>query len=72
VPARGGRVPRDAVINIRIPRHLKDALRKAAIEDHGRSMSGMLVRILEEWFELDRARSAVVGANKSKIGVRRR
>lgn len=40
---------RDAVLNVRIPRDLKEALRCAAGDDHGRSVSGMLVRILDEW-----------------------
>jgi plasmid stability protein len=40
---------RDGVLNVRLPEHLKDALRRAASDDHGRSMSGMVARILEEW-----------------------
>lgn len=38
------------MLNVRIPRHLKAALKKAAEDDHGRSLSGMLVRILDDWF----------------------
>lgn len=38
-------------MNIRLPAALKKALREAALDDHGRTMSGMLVRILEEWLE---------------------
>ena len=40
---------RDAVLNIRLPVEVKDALQRAGDEDHGRSMSGMTVRILQEW-----------------------
>ena len=44
-----GVMKRDAVLNVRIPADLKEALVRAAEEDHGRTMSGMLVRILDEW-----------------------
>lgn len=37
------------MLNVRIPLEVKDALFKAAAEDHGRSASGMTVRILREW-----------------------
>lgn len=39
---------RDAVLNIRVPTEVKDALFTASEAD-GRSMSGMTVRILREW-----------------------
>jgi len=39
---------RDDVLNFRVPRDLKAALRKAA-EDDERSMSMMAARILREW-----------------------
>jgi hypothetical protein len=42
-------VHRDAVINIRLPKEIKEAVRHAADDDHGRSLSGMVVRILGEW-----------------------
>ena len=40
---------RDAVLNVRLPVEVKDALRRAAEDDHGRSLSGMVVRALREW-----------------------
>lgn len=44
-----GRIVRDAMLNIRLPAELKEALRQAAEDDHSRSLSGMVVRILDEW-----------------------
>jgi hypothetical protein len=43
------RVERDEVIVVRVPTALKTAIKKAAEDDHGRTMSGMVVRILGEW-----------------------
>lgn len=40
---------RDAVLNIRLPNDVKEAVRRAGEDDHGRSVSGMVVRILTEW-----------------------
>lgn len=40
---------RDAVLNIRLPDDVKEAVRRAGEDDHGRSVSGMVVRILTEW-----------------------
>jgi len=40
---------RDTMLNVRIPSDLKEAVRRAAEVDHGRSLSGMVVRILREW-----------------------
>lgn len=40
---------RDAVLNVRVPEDVKDAVRRAGEDDHGRSLSGMVVRILREW-----------------------
>jgi hypothetical protein len=40
---------RDSVLAVRIPAEIKEAVRRAGDDDHGRSMSGMVVRILEEW-----------------------
>ncbi len=40
---------RDTVLNLRVPSEVKEAIRRAAEDDHGRSMSGMTVRILREW-----------------------
>jgi hypothetical protein len=40
---------RDAVLNVRLPADMKEALRVAAEDDHGRSMSGMVTRIVGEW-----------------------
>jgi hypothetical protein len=37
------------VLNIRLPADVKDAVRRAGDEDNGRSLSGMVVRILTEW-----------------------
>jgi hypothetical protein len=39
---------RDSVLNIRLPTDVKDAARRAA-EDDGRSLSGMVTRIMSEW-----------------------
>ena len=39
------------MLNVRVPADLKQSLRKAAEDDHGRSMSGMVTRILGEWLE---------------------
>ncbi|HYV49052.1 MAG TPA: hypothetical protein VFA20_29530 [Myxococcaceae bacterium] len=40
---------RDAVLAVRIPAEVKEAVRRAGEADHGRSLSGMVVRILREW-----------------------
>lgn len=40
---------RDEVLVVRIPEAVKTAVKEAAVDDHGRSMSGMVVRILREW-----------------------
>ena len=40
---------RDDTLIVRLPSAVKEAVRKAAEADHGRSMSGMVVRILSEW-----------------------
>jgi len=37
------------MLNVRIPGDVKEAVRRAAEDDHGRSLSGMVVRILREW-----------------------
>lgn len=37
------------MLNVRIPEDLKAAVKRAADDDHGRSVSGMVVRILSEW-----------------------
>jgi len=42
-------VKRDAVLNVRVPQEVKTAVVRAAEADHGRSVSGMVVRILREW-----------------------
>jgi hypothetical protein len=47
-------VERDEVLVVRVPGAVKAALREAAEDDHGRTMSGMVVRILREWL-LDRS-----------------
>jgi len=39
---------RDSVMNIRLPTPIKEATRRAAQED-GRSLSGMVTRIMREW-----------------------
>ncbi len=44
-----GGMRRDAVLNLRLPVEVKDALLRAAEDDHGRSNSGMAVRIFREW-----------------------
>jgi hypothetical protein len=41
-------MPKDDVLNFRVPRDLKLALKKAAEQDE-RSMSTMAARILREW-----------------------
>lgn len=40
---------RDAMLNVRIPADVKRAIKRAGDDDHGRSVSGMVVRILREW-----------------------
>ncbi len=40
---------RNAMLIVRLPDEVKNAAMKAADDDHGRSLSGMVVRILEEW-----------------------
>ena len=40
---------RDAVLNLRVPVSVKDALRRAAADDHDRSLSAMACLILTEW-----------------------
>lgn len=40
---------RDAMLNIRLPLEVKNALHRAAEADHGRSASSMAVRIFREW-----------------------
>ena len=40
---------RDAVMNLRMPAEVKAAVRRAAEDDFGRSISSMTVRILREW-----------------------
>jgi hypothetical protein len=40
---------RDAMLIVRLPDDVKLAAKRAAEDDHGRSLSGMVVRILEEW-----------------------
>ena len=42
-------VKRNTVMNIRLPTEVKRALQRAADDDHGRSLSGMAVRLLREW-----------------------
>jgi hypothetical protein len=40
---------RDAVLNLRVPAPVKEALRRAATDDHDRSLSAMAGLILNEW-----------------------
>ena len=40
---------RDAVLNVRIPKDVKEAVRRAGEADDGRSISGMAVKILRLW-----------------------
>jgi hypothetical protein len=42
---------RDAVLNVRLPTDVKEALRRAAEDDYDRSVSGMVVRVMREWLE---------------------
>ncbi len=42
---------RDAVLNVRLPADVKEALRRAAEDDFDRSVSGMVVRVLREWLD---------------------
>jgi hypothetical protein len=42
-------VKRNAMLIVRLPDEVKNAAMRAADDDHGRSLSGMVVRILEEW-----------------------
>ena len=40
---------KNAVLIVRLPVEVKAAAQEAAHDDHRRSLSGMTVRILEEW-----------------------
>jgi hypothetical protein len=40
---------RDTTLNIRLPADVKEAVKRAAHADFGRSTSAMVVRILREW-----------------------
>jgi hypothetical protein len=42
-------VARDAVLNLRLPKDIKEAVQRAGIDDDGRSISGMAVKILRAW-----------------------
>ena len=37
------------MLNVRVPSEIKEALKRAADDDFGRSTSGMVVKILTEW-----------------------
>jgi len=56
---------RDAVLNIRLPAEVKEAVKRAGDDDHGRSVSGMVIRILEEWLT---ERGYLKAQAKSRIG----
>jgi hypothetical protein len=58
-------VERDEVIVVRVPGAVKTAIRAAAEDDHGRTMSGMVVRILREWL-VDRKYLPLATASKRK------
>lgn len=58
-------VERDEVIVVRVPGAVKTAIRVAAEDDHGRTMSGMVVRILREWL-VDRNYLPQATASKRK------
>ena len=53
---------------VRLPEVVKIAAKRAAEDDHGRSLSGMVVRILEEWLTergyLKRGRKLTSGRGK--------
>ena len=49
---------------VRLPVELKEAVRRAGEDDHGRSLSGMVVRILREWC-VEKGYLAVDGDNKA-------
>ena len=44
-----GSMKRDAVFNVRLPADVKAAVQRAAEDDHGRSASNMVVKVLSEW-----------------------
>lgn len=55
---------RDAVLNVRLPADVKEALRRAADDDYGRSVSGMVVRVMREWLEKQGYLDAALGGVK--------
>ena len=57
---------RDVMLNVRVPNDLKSALHRAAEDDHGRSMSGMVVRILSEWLAEHGYQTAKAASSRGK------
>jgi hypothetical protein len=59
---------RDATLIVRLPAALKEALRRAAEADHGRSLSGLAVRALSEWIEANGQKSAAPRRRSKRRG----
>jgi len=57
---------RDVMLNVRVPSAIKTALQRAAADDHGRSMSGMVVRILSEWLSENGYRTTTPAAERRR------
>jgi hypothetical protein len=57
---------RDAVLNVRLPADVKEALRRAAEDDFDRSVSGMVVRVMREWLESQGYLAGAPGDSKSR------
>jgi hypothetical protein len=59
---------RDETIVVRLPAAVKAAVKQAANDDHGRSMSAMVVRILTEWLTEHEYLSAVLASAGKRKG----
>lgn len=60
------------MLNVRLPEEIKEALRRAAEDDHGRSLSGMVVRVLGEWLDANGYLTAKRRASERTKSKRRR
>jgi hypothetical protein len=62
---------RDAVLNLRVPVEVKEALRRAATDDHDRSLSAMAGLILAQWLVDHRYLTEKRPAPKRKMKARK-
>jgi hypothetical protein len=62
---------RDAVLNLRVPAEVKEALRRAAADDHDRSLSAMAGLILAQWLVDHRYLAEKRAAQKRKSKARK-